>query len=129
MIKIDEEKTIHITRGDIGTIVVTAQDENRNDYEFKTNDILRLKVMAKGNTENIVLKKDVKVLSNNTKVDIMLESQETRIGNYINKPVTYWYEIELNPSENSTIIIIGYDEKGPKKFKLYPEGKNEEGEL
>jgi len=54
-----------------------------------------------------------------------LSSDETRIGDYINKPVTYWYEIELNPNNNST-TIIGYDDDGPKQFKLYPEGKNGE---
>lgn len=125
MLKIDDEKTIHVTRGDSGTIVITAQDIENNDYIFQTNDLLRLKVMKKNNVEEIVLIKDVTVASDTTRVDIELTSQDTKIGDYINKPNTYWYEVELNPNDNST-TIIGYDENGPKKFKLYPEGKENE---
>ena len=65
------------------------------------------------------------LVDNKESVEIELTSDETRIGDYINKPVTYWYEIELNPNNNST-TIIGYDDDGPKQFKLYPEGKNGE---
>ena len=46
MIKIDENKTIHITRGDSGTIIITAKDNENNNYVFKTNDILRLKFLT-----------------------------------------------------------------------------------
>lgn len=122
MIKIDEEKTIHLTRGDTATIVITAQDNSGNDYEFKKSDIIRLKVMTKSDVKTIVLTKDVKIEEDKTSIEFELTSDETRIGDYINKPVTYWYEVELNPDNNST-TIIGYDEDGPKKFKLYPEGK------
>lgn len=122
MIKIDEEKTIHLTRGDKATIIISAQDFSGQDYKFLKNDIIRLKVMSKGNVENIVLVKEVEVESDTTLVNIELMSEETRIGDYINKPVTFWYEVELNPDSNST-TIIGYDDDGPKKFKLYPEGK------
>ena len=123
MIKIDEEKTIHLTRGDTATIVVTAQNDDGSNYEFQKGDTLRLKVMSKKKVEEIVLTKDIIIDSNKESVEIELTSDETRIGDYINKPVTYWYEVELNPDNNST-TIIGYDENGPKQFKLYPEGKN-----
>lgn len=36
----------------------------------------------------------------------------------------YWYEVELNP-ETEAQTIIGYDEDGPKIFRLYPEGDDE----
>mgnify|MGYP004619568375 CR=1 FL=1 len=123
MIKIDEEKTIHLTRGDSATIVVTAQNDDGSNYEFQKGDTLRLKVMSKKKVEEIVLTKDIIIDSNKESVEIELTSDETRIGDYINKPITYWYEVELNPDNNST-TIIGYDENGPKQFKLYPEGKN-----
>lgn len=123
MIKIDEEKTIHLTRGDTATIVVTAQNDDGSNYEFQKGDTLRLKVMSKKKVEEIVLTKDIIIDFNKESVEIELTSDETRIGDYINKPVTYWYEVELNPDNNST-TIIGYDENGPKQFKLYPEGKN-----
>lgn len=125
MIKIDEEKTIHLTRGDSATIVVTAQNDDGSNYEFQKGDTLRLKVMSKKKVEEIVLTKDIIIDSNKESVEIELTSDETRIGDYINKPITYWYEVELNPDNNST-TIIGYDENGPKQFKLYPEGKNGE---
>lgn len=125
MIKIDEEKTIHLTRGDTATIVVTAQNDDGSNYEFQKGDTLRLKVMSKKKVEEIVLTKDIIIDSNKESVEIELTSDETRIGDYINKPITYWYEVELNPDNNST-TIIGYDENGPKQFKLYPEGKNGE---
>lgn len=125
MIKIDEEKTIHLTRGDSATIVVTAQNDDGSNYEFQKGDTLRLKVMLKKKVEEIVLTKDIIIDFNKESVEIELTSDETRIGDYINKPVTYWYEIELNPNNNST-TIIGYDDDGPKQFKLYPEGKNGE---
>ena len=123
MIKIDEEKTIHLTRGDTATIVVTAQNDDGSNYEFQKGDTLRLKVMSKKKVEEIVLTKDIIIDSNKESVEIELTSDETRIGDYINKPITYWYEVELNPDNNST-TIIGYDENGPKQFKLYPEGMN-----
>ena len=111
MIKIDEEKTIHLTRGDSATIVVTAQNDDGSNYEFQKGDTLRLKVMSKKKVEEIVLTKDIIIDSNKESVEIELTSDETRIGDYINKPVTYWYEIELNPNNNST-TIIGYDDDG-----------------
>lgn len=123
MIKIDENKTIHITRGDSGTIIITAKDNENNNYVFKTNDILRLKIMKQKNVENVLLVKDVTISSNTTIVEIELNSKDTKLENYINKPVTYWYEIELNPESEKSTTIIGYDEDGPKKIKLYPECK------
>ena len=126
MLKIDSEKKIHVTRGDSGTIVITAQNNDGSDHEFQIGDVIRLKVMEKNDVTNIVLTKDIVVEENSTSIDMGLNSKETRIGEYINSPVTYWYEVELNPETNST-TIIGYDEDGPKELILYPEGKNESG--
>lgn len=126
MLKIDSEKKIHVTRGDSGTIVITAQNNDGSDHEFQIGDVIRLKVMEKNDVTNIVLTKDIVVEENSKSIDMGLNSKETRIGEYINSPVTYWYEVELNPETNST-TIIGYDEDGPKELILYPEGKNESG--
>ena len=123
MLKIDNEKTIHVTRGDSGTIVITAQNNDGSDHIFLVDDIVRLKVMEKKDVTNIVLTIDVKVEEEGTSVDMGLNSEDTRIGEYINSPVTYWYEVELNPDTNST-TLIGYDEDGAKEFILYPEGRH-----
>lgn len=123
MLKIDSEKKIHVTRGDSGTIVITAQNSDGTDYEFVAGDVIRLRVMEKKNVTNTVLLIDVEVKENSKSVDMGINSEETRIGDYINSPVTYWYEVELNPETNST-TIIGYDEDGAKEFILYPEGRH-----
>lgn len=113
--------TIQITRGDIGTVEVSATNPNGESYSFQQSDIVRFKVMQKKRCDIVVLQKDVTVEHESVSVDIPLTSQETRIGSIINKPIDYWYEVELNP-ETEAQTIIGYDEDGPKIFRLYPEG-------
>ena len=113
--------TIQITRGDIGTVEVSATNPNGESYSFQQGDIVRFKVMQKKRCDVVVLQKDITVERESASVDILLTSQETRIGSIINKPIDYWYEVELNP-ETEAQTIIGYDEDGPKIFRLYPEG-------
>ena len=122
MFKIDDESTIHITRGDAGCICVFAEDEKGQDYIFQPNEKVRFKVTEKKNTSNVVLEKTVTITKVTTSVNIVLEKADTKIGDFINKPTNYWYEIELNPDSNDVQTILGYDEDGPKIFTLYPEG-------
>ena len=122
MFKIDDESTIHITRGDAGCICVFAEDEKGQDYIFQPNEKVRFKVTEKKNTSNVVLEKTVTITKVTTSVNIILEKADTKIGDFINKPTNYWYEIELNPDSNDVQTILGYDEDGPKIFTLYPEG-------
>lgn len=122
MFKIDSNtKQINITRGDIGIISVSAKNENNEDYTFQVGDIIRLGIFVAKNCNDNVLQKDVEVTEETTSVDIELNSTDTTIGEIINKPATYWYEIQLNPDTNPQ-TIIGYDETGAKLFVLYPEG-------
>lgn len=121
MFKIDDNLIIHITRGDIGTIIVTAENDDGTDYEFQVGDIVRIGVYTAKNMNDLKTKKDVAVSTKGTEVTINLEEEDTRIGDIINKPKDYWYEIELNPETNSQ-TIVGYDENGAKIFRLYPEG-------
>ncbi len=118
-------KQIDITRGDIGTISISALNEDGEDYTFQVGDILRLGIFTAKNFNDIILQKDVEVLEATTSVDLSLDSEDTTIGNIISKPVDYWYEIQLNP-DTEPQTIIGYDENGAKIFKLYPEGVKEE---
>ena len=71
----------------------------------------------------VELKKDVTVENAGTEVLISLQSEDTKIGEVINKPADYWYEVEVNP-ETAPQTIIGYDEEGAKVFRLYPEGSD-----
>ena len=50
-----------------------------------------------------------------------LSKTDTKIGEVINKPTDYWYEVEVNPHTNPQ-TIIGYGEEGAAIFKLFPEG-------
>lgn len=121
MFRIDDESTIHITRGDVGVIEVDVLDDNGEQHIFKPGDIVRLQVYVRKQHANVVLAKEVRVLEETPTVDINLESADTKLGDIINKPVDYWYEVEMNPYTVPQ-TIIGYDEDGPKIFRLYPEG-------
>ena len=120
MFFIDEDLTIHITRGDAVAFSVGA-DIGEESYEFNPDDVVRFKVFAKKDCADVVLIKDTTVTEATSAVEILLEKEETKIGDVINKPVDYWYEVELNP-DTYPQTIVGYDESGAKVFKLYPEG-------
>lgn len=124
MFKIDSNKTIHITRGDIATIEFSALNSDGTSYTFQVGDLVRFGVFTKKNMNDLIFQKDVTVNEATTKVDIDLLEEDTKIGDIINKPVEYWYEIQLNP-DTEPQTIIGYDEDGAKVFKLYPEGTEE----
>lgn len=118
MIKIDEEKTIYITRGD-STNGINKLPISYEDYEFKENDKLKLIVMEKkGYTKEIILEKDFVVGANVNEVFLNLSSDDTLNFPLENKKMTYWYDIILN---NET-TIYGYDEEQAKKLIVYPGG-------
>lgn len=121
MFSINNDKSMHLTRGDIAVIEIGASKSKTEDYTFKKGDIVRFRVFEKNHYENVVIQKDVTVESETTSVDISLYKEDTKIGELINKPKDYWYEVELNP-DTSPQTIIGYDVDGPKLFRLYPEG-------
>ena len=124
MFKINDDLSIYVTRGDTVFFLVTAE-ENGEDYVFKAGDVLRFKVYGKKNAENVVLQKDFPVAEATDKVEVLLTSDDTKIGELIHKPRDYWYEVELNPLTNPQ-TVIGYDEDGAKVFRLFPEGKDVE---
>lgn len=124
MFKIEKDFSIHITRGDIATLGISADGDN-GTYEFQVGDIIRLGVFKKDDYSTIVLQKDITVNEKTTEVSLSLTSEDTKIGEIINEPIDYWYEIQLNPDTQAQ-TIIGYDKKGAKIFRLYPEGVEEE---
>ncbi len=123
MFKINADKSIHITRGDIAVIEVTAKASEQLEYVFQEGEVVQIKVFEKKGCDCIVLLKQVKVEANANSVQVVLEREDTKIGGLIYKPKDYWYEIELNP-DTAPQTIIGYDEEGAKLFRLYPEGKD-----
>lgn len=121
MFVVNNDLSVYITRGDIGTLELSAAVSEEENYEFKPGDIVRFRLMERNKCENVLLRKDVEIIEPSTTVIIDLTSTDTRIGDSISKPKDYWYEVELNPDTRPQ-TIIGYDVDGPKIFRLYPEG-------
>lgn len=120
MFNIEDDLTIHLTRGDTASFNLTAENGGEA-HTFVPGDVARLKVFEKKACHCVVLQKDFVVQEESTTVPIALTDEDTKIGEVISKPVDYWYEIELNPDVQPQ-TIVGYDEDGGKVFRLYPEG-------
>jgi len=124
MFVVNDDLSIYATRGDIVCLNVSATDDSTGGtYEFQPGDIVRMKIFAKKDAENVVMQKDFPVVGKTDSVGVYLDESDTKIGDVISKPTDYWYEIELNPYTNPQ-TIVGYDEDGAKIFKLFPEGKD-----
>lgn len=122
MFTINEDGSIYATRGDIVFFKVSAlKNGGYEPYIFKIGDVVRIKVFERKTCKNVVLQKDFVIEEEGEEMTIFLEGDETKLGDIINKPKDYWYEIELNP-ETYPQTIVGYDDDGEKIFKLFPEG-------
>ena len=122
MFLINDDMSIYVTRGDSVFFTVSAE-ENGANHVFQVGDVIRIKVTDKKDCEKVVLQKDFVVTEETENVDIILNGNDTKIGEVISKPKDYWYEVELNPFTNPQ-TIVGYDDDGAKIFKLFPEGKD-----
>lgn len=121
MFYVDSDKSIHMTRGDVGVIKVNCLDEATNDpYIFKVGDVVRLSVCAKKSCDKALMIKNVVIYKECTTAEIPLEPSDTKFGEVISKPTAYWYEISLNP-DTVPQTIIAYDGDGARTFTLYPE--------
>lgn len=124
MFVIDKDtKQINLTRGDVAAILVNAMKDGE-EYKFQPNDVVRFKVFKAKDCNCVEMQKDTLVTEESTTVNISLDSEDTKIGDIVNKPTKYWYEIELNP-DKAPQTIVGYDLDGEKIFMLYPEGDEE----
>lgn len=126
MYVVNEDKSIHVTRGDQCQFPVTAVIDGEA-YQFQVGDIVRFKAFRKKDCTTLVIQRDFKVEAETDTVTITLSGDDTKIGKVISKPVDYWYEVELNPDIKPQ-TIVGYDDDGPKVFKLFPEGKDVDGD-
>ena len=119
-----QDKTIHITRGDEGTISIKVPIDRTTTpityYEFQPDDVITFTVKRKNgfNSEEYTLRKEVTLTEATTNPLVPLTREDTLIGDLINKPVTYWYELTLNDDQS----FVCYDEDGAKEFILYPDG-------
>lgn len=123
MLVIDEDKHIHINRGDRGTIHFSVDKEDGTKYMFQPTDTVRFTVKEKYSDAIPLIRKDIAVQEETESVDITLSKNDTTIGNLINRPKKYVYDIAINEDDT----VVGYDyESGVKYFILYPEGSNDE---
>lgn len=114
-----EGNIIKLNRGDTLNINLTIKKEDGTDYLFEEGDNITFSLYNKGKlNENAVLLKEVQATPGTTSINIYCTNEETKIGELVNKPIDYWYEIELN----NEYTILGYDDEGAKLLKLFPEG-------
>jgi hypothetical protein len=121
MFVMNEDLSIYATRGDIVFFSVAAGD-NGVPYKFQPGDIVRMAIYGKKEAETCVMQKDFPVEEVTERVFIYLDEHDTKIGEIISKHKDYWYEVVLNP-DTMPQTIIGYDEDGPKIFRLFPESE------
>lgn len=122
MLEIIDNRNIQITRGNVLTLTVIAENEG-TQYEFLKDDIIRFKIMEAKNVETVLLEKNFIIEEDMFEKDIEMTAEEMKIGELISKPKDYWYEVELNPDTPYTKTIIGYDKDlGPALLTLLPEG-------
>lgn len=127
MFIIDEDgTTLKVTRGQSGTITFGALTPEGEPYIFQVGDILRLNVTKVNKENSVVMSVDTIIQEATTEATISITSFDSKIGTVINKPTDYWYDIELNPDSAIAQMLLGYDDEGPKIFKLYPESVKEE---
>ena len=127
MLKKDASGNIEVTRGDFLPLKVSTKDAKTGQpYVFHVGEVLRFTITERKECGEVLLEKYVTVTEEGETVPIIIPADDMKIGELINKPTIYWFEVELNP-ETSPQTIIGYDEDGAKLFTIYPEGsdKNE----
>ena len=112
-----EPNQLVVNRGNMLSFGIRKKDGN----SFQAGDVVRMKVMEKNNVENVVIQKDFTIETDTEIMPIVLLSSDTKIGELINRPVDYWYEIELYPDTEYTQTLVGYKEE-PALFTLRPEG-------
>lgn len=130
MYKIEEDtQTIKVNRGNDLPLYFTIPLEFDEDskpiayYEFQTGDVINFGVYKKKHfNEAPLIYKKVIVDVPTTEIDLSLTEEETKIGDIINKPKDYWYEVEYKGTKLET--VLGYDDDGAKIFRLYPEGSD-----
>lgn len=115
------QQHIYMTRGDVADLKVTAHDENGGASSFKAGDVVRFSVFPPKAYDKPVIQKDVQVDAETQQITIPLVPGDTKFGGIIHEPVEYQYTIRLNP-DTKPQTLIGYDDYGPKVFRLFPGG-------
>jgi len=113
-----DTKEIAINRGSRGTIKLT-----NSEGKFKVGDKIKFSIVERRHYENVVFQKEYIVTEESSVFYLTLTSEDTKIGDFINREKKYWYEIEYN----NEVTLIGHDKDGEKEFILYPEAGEKNG--
>lgn len=98
MLYIDDEKNIHLTRGDSANITVIITDMDGETYEIKATDTVLFTVKINCNTENIIIQKTIGVSG-----VISLLPEDTEDLKY----GTYYYDVQLETQGGSVYTVLG----------------------
>lgn len=124
MFKIDKDgTTLLVTRGDKGSIKVKKKISDGVYEPFYKDDVVSFSLKNNFGASEPVLRKKVTVQEQTDTVTFEFSKDDTTIGDLISSPVRYQYDIAVNDD----LTILGYDDQtGPKYFKLFPEGSNDQ---
>ena len=124
MFKIDKDgTTLLVTRGDKGSIKVKKKISDGVYEPFYKDDVVSFSLKNNFGDSEHVLRKKVTVQEKTDTVTFEFSKDDTTIGDLISSPVRYQYDIAVNDD----LTILGYDDQtGPKYFKLFPEGSNDQ---
>lgn len=124
MFKIDKDgTTLLVTRGDKGSIKVKKKISDGVYEPFYKDDVVSFSLKNNFGDSEPVLRKKVTVQEKTDTVTFEFSKDDTTIGDLISSPVRYQYDIAVNDA----LTILGYDDQtGPKYFKLFPEGSNDQ---
>ena len=117
--RIIDGTTIKINRGNHLPLKLVIPISHTENYTFQVGDEIMFGVYAnkKMSGEALLLKRYI-VETETEEFEFTISAEDMKIGDLIDKPTDYWYEIELNGDQT----ILGYDEDGAKILRLFPEG-------
>ena len=97
MFIIQKDKKIILTKGDSATIQVSAYDNDGNEYEIKSTDVVTMKVKETPNSETTSISKTAD--ANNIITILPNDTSSLTAGTYV-------YDIQLVTAENNVYTII-----------------------
>ena len=117
--RIIEGNHIKINRGNTLPLKLVIPISHTENYVFQVGDEIMFGIYGtKKMDEEALLLKKYTIEEETEEFEFTINAEEMKIGELINKPTDYWYEIELNGEQT----ILGYDDDGAKIITLYPEG-------
>lgn len=111
---------IYTTRGDDLSLDFKISTE-LGEYTFEPGDVVRIGIYRERKmNQDAVLIKEFKIEESTPICHILISGEDMKLGNLINMPKNYWYEIILNDD----LTVVGYSKKSPAILTLLPEGSD-----